>query len=145
VLNPTNMSDIESYFLLDGMLLLEYCRDCILNHCNGYRPISSPTIFVPTWNALVILYIYIYIYIYFFFFFFPRKTKRHLVLQEALFASLSPTFLVTIKTIHKQTKFSSEAESLLVFRSQENDTRYFMLYSENQCRFITLKEILFCY
>ena len=32
VLNPRNMLNIESDFLLDSMLLLENCRDCILNH-----------------------------------------------------------------------------------------------------------------
>ena len=120
------MSDIKSYFLLGGMLLLEYCRDCILNHCNGYGPISSPIIFVSTWNAVVILDFF-----FFFFFFFLTPAQNQTTPRftgSPLCFSLSPAFLVTIKTIHKQTKFSSE--SLLAFRSQENDTRYVMLYSK---------------
>jgi hypothetical protein len=36
MLIPTNMSDIELDFVLCGVLLLEYCKDCMLNHCSGY-------------------------------------------------------------------------------------------------------------
>ena len=41
MLNPTNISDIESEFLLGDMLLLKYCRDYILNHCSEYGPLIS--------------------------------------------------------------------------------------------------------
>ncbi len=35
------MLDIESDFLLGDVLLLEYCKDCILNHFSGYGPAVS--------------------------------------------------------------------------------------------------------
>ena len=39
LLNLTNISDIESEFLLGDVLLLEYCRNYILNHYNEYGPL----------------------------------------------------------------------------------------------------------
>ena len=115
------MSDIKSYFLLGGMLLLEYCKDCILNRIwSDIKPNNIRAHVERNGDPR-----------FFFFFFFLTPAQNQTTPRftgSPLCFSLSPAFLVTIKTIHKQTKFSSE--SLLAFRSQENDTRYVMLYSK---------------